>query len=341
MKVSNKISTIALAVALTFSLSGAVEVNAATVVNLGSADSFAVLAASTITNTGASTINGNLGLSPGTSVTGFPPGIMNGVQNIANANAISAQTDLIAAYGSAGQTPASTVSAELGGTVKNAGVYVSNDGSFGITGTLTLDAQGDPNAIFIFKSATTLTTAGLSVVNLLNGAQACNVFWQVGSSATLGINSNFKGNILALTSATLTTGATVDGRVLVRNGAVTLDSNTITKATCMVTPTPVPATPPAPTSTPTPTSSPTPTPLTVSVPTTTPTPVPTIISTPVVTVETAPIVASETVVVPTPKMPASGIAPAETISPWNIVALVSLFVTLASYFVARRKTNNI
>lgn len=339
MKVSNKVSTIALAVALTFSLAGAVAVNAATAVNLGSADSFAVLAASTITNTGASTINGNLGLSPGTSVTGFPPGVMNGVQNVANASAVSAQTDLTAAYGAAGQTPASTVVAELGGTVKNAGVYTSADGSFGITGTLTLDAQGDPNAVFIFKSATTLTTGALSTVSLINGAQACNVFWQVGSSATLGIDSVFKGNVLALTSVTLTTGAKVDGRVLARNGAVTLDANTITKATCMVVSTPVST----PSTTPTPVSVPTTTPPSTPVvtPTPTPTPIPTIIPTPVLTVEPTPTVASEIVSEPTPKMPASGIAPDETISPWNIVALVSLFVTLASYFVARRKINNI
>lgn len=329
MKVSSQVSMVALAVAFTLSLTGSAAANAATAVNLGSADSFAVLAASTITNTGSSVINGNLGLSPGTSVVGFPPGVMNGVQSVANSTAVSALTDLAAAYNAAGQTPASTVSAELGGTIKNAGVYTSADGSFAITGTLTLDAQGDPNAVFIFKSATTLTTGGSSIVKLLNGAQACNVFWQVGSSATLGINSTFKGNILALTSATLTTGANVDGRVLARNGAVTLDSNVITKATCMVTPTPTPVPTPTPTTSPTPTPTPTPTPIP------TPTPAPT----PVLTVE--PVVAPVVTPTPAPKMPKSGIAPAEASFPWNVVAVVGLTTALASYFVARRKSNNV
>jgi hypothetical protein len=108
---------------------------------------------------------------------------------------------------------------------KLAGAYDSAAGTFGITGTLTLDAQGNPNAVFIFKTSSTLITGGSSTIVLANGAQACNVFWQVGSSATLGANSTFKGTILAQTSATLTTGANVEGRVLARNGAVTLDSN--------------------------------------------------------------------------------------------------------------------
>ena len=107
-------------------------------------------------------------------------------------------------------------------------------GTFQITGTLTLDAAGDPNAVFVFKTNSTLITSGTSKVALLNSAQACNVFWQVGSSATLGTNSTFKGNILALTSATLTTGTNVEGRVLARNGGVTLDSNIVTRATCVV-----------------------------------------------------------------------------------------------------------
>lgn len=203
---------------------------AATTVNLGTADNFAVLAGSAITNTGATVVNGDLGISPGTAVTGFIP---SSSQHIADAIALQAKTDLVTAYNNAaGQTPVSTVPTELGGTTKLAGVYDSAAGTFGITGTVTLDAQGDPNAVFIFKTASTLITAGASNVSLVNGAQACNVYWQVGSSATLGTNSIFKGNILALTSITLTTGANVEGRVLARNGAVTLDSNTVTKATC-------------------------------------------------------------------------------------------------------------
>ena len=209
---------------------------AATSVNLGTADSFAVLAGSAVTNTGPSVINGNLGLTPGSAVTGFPPGIVNGTQHIANATAVQAQTDLSTAYNNAaGQTPVSTVPTELGGTTKIPGIYDSTAGTFGITGTLTLDAAGDPSAVFIFKTSSTLITAGSSNVALINGAQACNVFWQVGSSATLGANSTFRGNILALTSATLTTGANVEGRVLARNGAVTLDTNNITRATCATT----------------------------------------------------------------------------------------------------------
>lgn len=235
MKKINKNPIVALAIIFTLGLAGMAM--AATSVNLGTADNFAILAGSTITNTGSSVINGDLGLSPGTSATGFPPGTVNGTQHIANATAVQAKTDLTTAYNNAaGQTPVSTVPTELGGTTKTAGTYNSAGGTFGITGTLTLDAAGDPNAVFIFKTASTLITAGSSNIILANGAQACNVFWQVGSSATLGANSTFKGNILALTSATLTTGANVEGRILARNGAVTLDSNTVTKATCAIPP---------------------------------------------------------------------------------------------------------
>lgn len=247
---SKKISIVALVVTFTLGLAGLVI--AATTVNLSTAGNFAVLAGSTITNTGSSVINGDLGLSPGSAVTGFPPGIINGTQYVANSTAVQAKNDLITAYtNAAGQTPVSTVPTELGGTTKTAGVYDSASGTFGLTGTLTLDAKGDPNAVFIFKTASTLITAGSSSVVLANGAQACNVFWQVGSSATLGANSTFKGNILASESATLTTGANVEGRVLARNGAVTLDTNTITKTVCAVPPAPAPVVV-APSSTPAP-----------------------------------------------------------------------------------------
>jgi hypothetical protein len=196
-----------------------------TTVNLGAADNFAVLAGSTLTNTGLSVLNGDLGLSPGSSVTGFPPGTVSGTKQVTNTIALQAQTDLTAAYlSAAGRTPVLPIGTQLGGATLNTGVYNSADGTFGLTGTLTLNAQGDASAVFIFKTASTLITAGASVVSLINGAQPCNVFWQVGSSATLGTTSTFKGNILALTSATLTTGANVEGRVLARNGAVTLDS---------------------------------------------------------------------------------------------------------------------
>jgi len=203
-------------------------------VGLGTANPFAVLAGSTVTNTGPSTINGNLGVSPGSAVTGFPPGTVNGTIEKANGVASQAQSDLTTAYNdAAGRTPALSVSADLGGQTLTAGVYKSA-ASLGLTGTLTLDAQGDPNAVFIFQAGSTLTTAG--GVNLINGAQSCNVFWQVGSSATLGTppspSSVFRGSILALTSISLVTGISVDGRTLARNGAVTLDTNTITAAHC-------------------------------------------------------------------------------------------------------------
>jgi len=223
---------VVLVAVVSFLLSASV-VSAASVVLLGTADSFAVLGGSTITNTGTSVVTGNLGLYPGTSVTGFPPGVLNGIQYVNNASAIQAKADLTTAYNNAaGQTPATTIATELGGATLLPGIYSSADGTFGLTGTLTLDANNNPDAIFIFKTTTTLTTAGASVITLINGAQACNVFWQVGSSATLGTSSVFKGNILALTSITLTTGARVDGSVLAQNGAVTLDTNVVVKSLC-------------------------------------------------------------------------------------------------------------
>ncbi len=198
-------------------------------VSLGAAASYGVLAASTVTNTGPTTINGDLGLSPGTAVTGFPPGQVNGTINAANGAALRAQNDLTAAYNAAAATPVTaTIPVELGGTTVTPGVYASAAGTFGITGRLTLDARGNPNAVFIFKAASTLITASASSVVLVNGAQAANVFWVVGSSATLGTYSILQGSIMALASVTVTTGVTVDGRVLARTAAVTLDSDRIT-----------------------------------------------------------------------------------------------------------------
>jgi hypothetical protein len=204
-----------------------------TPVGLGTADDFAVLAGESITNTGPTTITGDVGIHPGTSVTGFESVTLNGELHETDAVAEQAKVDLVTAYNdAAGRGPVTTVATELGGQALTGGVYDSSSGTFGITGTLTLDAEGDPNAVFIFQMESTLITASASDVNLINGAQACNVFWQVGSSATLGTGSSFSGNILALTSITLNTGATVEGRVLARNGSVTLDTNTITRAVC-------------------------------------------------------------------------------------------------------------
>jgi hypothetical protein len=236
VKIITKLSLAAVAL---FSVLGLAQLSsAATAVNLGVADSYAILGGSTVTNTGNSVINGNLGLSPGTSVAGFPPGTLNGELHVADTAAQQAQLALTAAYNNAAsQGATSSVVTDLGGQVLTPGVYNAAT-SMGLTGELTLNGQGDPDAVFIFQAGSTLTTAGASSVTLIGGAQACNVFWQVGSSATLGTNSIFKGNILALTSATLTTGANVEGRVLAQNGAVTLDTNVVTRATCVVPPEP-------------------------------------------------------------------------------------------------------
>jgi len=201
-------------------------------VRLGTADRFAVLAGSTVTNTGPSTINGDLGLSPGTAVTGFPPGTVNGTTQAANAVALEAKADLTAAYDNAvGRTPATPAPADLGGRTLTPGVYQSAS-SLALTGELELDAKGDPNAVFVFQAGSTLISASASRVRLVNGAQPCNVFWQVGSSATLGTTTNFAGNILALTSITMNDGVKLNGRALARNGAVTLIDDTITAPHC-------------------------------------------------------------------------------------------------------------
>ena len=211
-------------------------------VGLGTAASFAVLAGQGVTNTGATVVNGNLGTSPAPAVTGFPPGTVHGQIHRADAVALQAQSDLTTAYNdAAGRTPVSTVATQLGGQTLTPGVYKSASGTFQITGTLTLDAQGDPNGVFIFQMASTLVTASNSNVSLLGSASGCNVFWQVGSSATLGTSSSFTGNILALTSAQVQTGVTVQGRVLARNASVTLDDDTITSGTCSSQVTPVPS----------------------------------------------------------------------------------------------------
>jgi uncharacterized repeat protein (TIGR01451 family) len=196
---------------------------------LGTAANFAVLAASTVVNTGATTLDGDLGLSPGTSVTGFPPGQVNGATHVADSVASQAQTDLAAAYSDASTRPVTaTIPTALGGTTQDPGVYDSAAGTFAINGILTLDGQGDPNAVFIFQAPTTLGTTAASDVRLINGAQASNVFWAVGTSATLGAGSTLSGSILALASITVATGALIDGRALSSNGAVTLAACTIT-----------------------------------------------------------------------------------------------------------------
>src|SRR5450631_1886783 len=225
-------------------------------VGLGTATSFAVLAGSTVTNTGPTILNGDLGVSPGTAITGFPPGIVNGAVHDDDGVAAGAQSDLTTAYNdAAGRTPAASLGGFIGaGQTLLPGVYKASS-SLDVGGSLVLDAHGDPSAVFIFQVGSTLVTDSSSRVILVDGAQACNVFWQVGSSATLGTGSSFAGTILALTSITVTTGDTVEGRALARNGAVTLDDDTITTPSCSIPPTPTPT--PTPTRTgPTPTPSP-------------------------------------------------------------------------------------
>lgn len=196
-----------------------------------SLDSYAVLGGSTVTNTGPTVITGNVGVSPGGAITGFPPGLVNAPYtfNRANAVALQAQSDLTTAYNVLASRPATAdlTGVDLAGQTLQPGVYNFNTDAQ-LTGTMTLDAAGNPNAIFIFNIGSALTTASASTIQLINGARAGNVFFRVGSSATLGAATAFQGQILALTSITLVTGATVNcGAVLARNGAVTLDTNVI------------------------------------------------------------------------------------------------------------------
>jgi ice-binding like protein len=200
-------------------------------VGLGTAGDLAVLGGSTVTNTGPSVIDSGLAVSPGSAITGFPPGVVNGTVNAADAVAAHAQADLRAAYDdAAGRAPAAVLPADAGGLFLTPGVY-RRPSSLQLTGNVTLDGQGDPGAVFIFQAGT-LTTASNSRVVLTGGARACNVFWQIGSSATLGTDTDFSGDILALQSITLNTRATIIGRALARNGATTLDSNTIRPQRC-------------------------------------------------------------------------------------------------------------
>ncbi|MDW4907238.1 ice-binding family protein [Streptomyces sp. ADMS] len=222
----------------------------ATPVPLGTAASYGVLAGATVTNTGPTVVEGlNVGVSPGTAITGFfasdgGPGIVTppGTLHSADAAAGQAKVDLTTAYNqAAGQTLTNAVynddPHEFGGQTLTAGLYRANSRAQ-ITGTLTLDAQGDPSAVWVFQIGSTLTTAAEnSTVSLVNGASPCNVYWQVGSSATLGTNTSFVGTILADTSITATTGATINGRLLADagargDGAVTLDSNRIFLGPC-------------------------------------------------------------------------------------------------------------
>src|SRR3990172_7360126 len=202
---------------------------------LGTAQSFGVLGGSAVTNTGPSVINGDLGVWPGLSVTGFPPGVVviPGTIHAGDAVAQQAQSDVTTAYNALAGMACNTdlTGQDLGGLTLTPGVYCFSS-SAQLTGNLTLDAQGNAQSVFVFQMGSTLTTASNASVVVINGGQHCNVSWQVGSPATLGTTTAFVGNILALSSITLNTTAIVSGRALARNGAVTLDNNAVTVPPC-------------------------------------------------------------------------------------------------------------
>ena len=205
---------------------------------LGAACSFGILAGSTVTNTGPSNVTGDVGVWAGTAITGFPPGTLTGTRHSADSIAMTAQGDLTIAYNAAAGAPGAVpIPADIGGLTRPPGVYKATS-TLAITGDLTLDGSTNPNGVWIFQVGTALTTAAGSAsapasrVILIGGAQAHNVFWQIGSSATLGTFSLFQGTIMANVSITLTTGATLNGRALARTGAVTLDSNPVNVPAC-------------------------------------------------------------------------------------------------------------
>ncbi|MDT4937407.1 MAG: hypothetical protein QOG80_1078 [Pseudonocardiales bacterium] len=232
-------TVIALAVsaALLGVISSAAPASAATApVDLGGAASYSVIGGETVTNTGPTVLGGSLAVSPGSAVTGFPPGLVGGATHAGDAQALQAEGNVLTAWNAAaGRPPTDGVAGDVVGQTLTAGTYKSTS-SLALSGTLTLDGQGDPSSVFIFQVASTLITATSSHVALINGTQACNVFWQVGSSATLGTTSVFKGTILALTSITVTTGVRVEGRAFAHDGAVTLDQDVFSAPGCDTTP---------------------------------------------------------------------------------------------------------
>ncbi len=206
--------------------------------SLGVAATFAVLAGTTVTNTGPTNVGGDLGVQPGLAITGFPPGIVSGgTVHAGDAVALQAQSDVTTAYGVLAGEPCSAdlTGTDLGGLTLVPGVYCFTS-SAQLTGTLVLDAQGRADAVFVFKTASTLTTASAAAVRVINGGNDCGVYWQVGSSAVLGTGTAFAGSILALTSISLATGANISGRALARNGAVTMDSNAVSPSRCAAAP---------------------------------------------------------------------------------------------------------
>lgn len=310
----------ACAAALTACAFPAVAGAAQPTVGLGTADPFGILAGSTVTNTGPSTVNGDLGLSPGAAVTGFGGagnGTVNGATHVNDAAAMQAKADLDTAYADAAGRPFTALPAADLTTAGILGPGVYRSPTLGLTGSVTLDAGGDPSAVFIFQVDSTLITDSASSVKLVNGAQPCNVFWQVGSSATLGSGSSFVGTILAQTSITVNNAVTIPGRLLARTAAVTLINDTITRPACAAPP-PPPAGPPAPAGPaagPSPATTPTPTPTPPASaggpPTATPTPTP-----------TTPAPASG-------PAPVAGSGPTPTVAPGNASSVSTAAASLA------------
>lgn len=196
--------------------------------SLGTAANFAVLGASTVTSAGATSLTGDLGVAPGTAITGFPPGVLIGTAHPGDAVAIQAQADLTVAVAALASSVRSTIltGQDLGGMKLTPGVYCYAAAAQ-LTGTLTLDGLGSPTSVFVIRTGSTLKTAAASAVTLTNGAAADRVFWDVGSSATLGANTDFAGNLIALASITLSTGTVVNGRVLARTAAVTMTASVV------------------------------------------------------------------------------------------------------------------
>jgi len=233
-------ATIALASAATLALliATAGTANAATAVGLGTADSFVVLAGAGVTNTGTTTLDGDLGSANGSVVGDTDLVFTSGANHYGDGVTTGAMLDLETAFGAASQPADVTVSADLGGQSLTPGVY-SQAGTMNLSGSaLTLDAGGDPDAVWIFRAGSDLIVGPGASVDLTNGAQACNVFWQVASSASLNDGADFIGTIIARTSITLNSGAVVEGRVLALDGSVTLIGNTITRPVCATAPTP-------------------------------------------------------------------------------------------------------
>jgi hypothetical protein len=230
---SFRIAILAFAGLLSSMLFASSAIAAPATVGLGTAASFSVLGGSTVTNTGPTTMFGDLGLAPGSSVTGAPHVL--GATHVDDAVAIQAKTELTTAYNdAAGRPTEGSAGTDLAGQTFTAGVRTASSSLLLSSGSVILDAQGDPNAVFIFQIGSTLITGSNTTVQLINGAQACNVFWQVGSSATLGTGTRFVGTVMAAETITANTAATIHGRLLARTAAVNLDTNTITQSNCAI-----------------------------------------------------------------------------------------------------------